>query len=277
MIASGRLDVRFCSYSLQTQAHTHPYWQIVLPSRGVLELEIAGQHGRVDDDRAAVIGAGERHAFAAPEAANRFLVLDVPVTERPDSIQPLLTRLSERGYVGLTPAAHYLIGYAAQIAQNGHSLGTEDSRRTLLWLELLLEAMAEEDRVKTDSAARSLHRATVFIDRHYDQSITMADVARAAGLGASRLYELFQERLGITPRARLAQVRLRHAQALLARTALPIAEIAVRTGHADQSTLTRHLRRALGVTPAAYRRRAAAGQPLRSGGSARNRGENDKP
>ncbi|PZF97446.1 AraC family transcriptional regulator, partial [Nonomuraea aridisoli] len=52
----------------------------------------------------------------------------------------------------------------------------------------------------------------------------------------------------------LAQVRLRHALTLLETTALPIAEIAARTGYYDQSALTRHLKAAHGVTPAAVRR-----------------------
>jgi hypothetical protein len=44
------------------------------------------------------------------------------------------------------------------------------------------------------------------------------------------------------------------ARWLLTRTNLPIAEIAARTGHADQSALTRRLRQALRSTPAALRR-----------------------
>lgn len=270
MIAPNRgapapLDIRFCSYELQTRAHTHAYCQIVLPSRGVLEMEIAGRNGTVDRDRAVVIGAGERHAFSACDTANRFLVLDVPNTACPDGLQRLLTRLSERHYVTLTPAAHYLIGYAAHHTHSG-------CPPSLLWLELLLETMAADDRVELDSVTRSLGRATAFIDRYYDQPITAADVARAAGLGSSRLYELFQQRLGTTPRARLAEVRLQHALALLARTSIPIAEVAVRTGHADQSTLTRHLRRKLGITPAAYRRSAAQSSTRPSTALERRRG-----
>jgi AraC-like DNA-binding protein len=36
----------------------------------------------------------------------------------------------------------------------------------------------------------------------------------------------------------------------------PISAIAVDTGHADQSVLTRSMKRRRGITPAAYRRRA---------------------
>lgn len=266
------LNVGFRSYTSLVKAHTHSFFQIVLPSRGVLELEIAGRGGRVDQDCAAVIGAGDRHAFSATAGTNRFLVLDVTEPERMSAgTANLLDSLSERRHVTLIPAAHYLIGYAEQTFACVQSDTPNNGRLASLWLELLLEALSPESRLKRDRPTRALARATAFIDRFYDQPIQMVDLTRIAGLGASRLYELFLERLETTPRGYLEDVRLRHALALLANTQLSIAEIAVRTGHADQSTLTRHLRRTRGITPAAYRRTwisrlAASGDVAHSAG-----------
>jgi AraC-like DNA-binding protein len=209
----------------------------VLLSRGVLELEIAGHGGRVDRDCAAVIGAGERHAFSAPTGANRFQVLDVAVSELPlASSGSQLGKLSERRYVNLTPAAHHLIGYAEQTFGSARS-AKRDSRLTSFWLELLLDALRPQSELTPDRPTRSLARAKAFIDRYFDQPINMANVVGVAGLGASRLYELFQEHLGTTPRGYLAEVRLRYALALLANTRLSIAEIAVRTGHEIRAVL----------------------------------------
>ncbi|WP_425995657.1 helix-turn-helix domain-containing protein [Caulobacter sp. DWR1-3-2b1] len=55
----------------------------------------------------------------------------------------------------------------------------------------------------------------------------------------------------------MADARLRAAQRLLSDTRLSIAEIAVRTGHWDQSALTRRMRGALGVTPGVWRKSRA--------------------
>jgi transcriptional regulator GlxA family with amidase domain len=57
-----------------------------------------------------------------------------------------------------------------------------------------------------------------------------------------------------TPRASLSDTRLRAAQRLLSDTRLSIAEVAARTGHGDQSGLTRRMKAALGVTPGAWRK-----------------------
>lgn len=80
-------------------------------------------------------------------------------------------------------------------------------------------------------------------------------MARFARMSVSRLHALFQEELHTSPRAWLLQRRLELVCELLARTSRPIADIALSTGFADQSVLTRAMRQNLDITPAAYRRR----------------------
>jgi AraC-like DNA-binding protein len=224
----------------------------------VLDIEIGGRGGRVDYSWAAFIGPGERHAFA-PEAggANRFMVVDFASADCVSAhSSAFLHRLVERRFLTLSPAAHHLVGYAEQHLTCDRE---RDSRWRSMWLELLLESLCEPCSRLRDRAATALFEAKGFIERSFDQPIAATDIARAGGVSPSRLYELFQKHLGITPRRYLAQTRLRHALELLANTQLSLAEIAARTGHADQSTLTRHMRSALGVTPAAHRRSLRAG------------------
>jgi AraC-like DNA-binding protein len=79
-------------------------------------------------------------------------------------------------------------------------------------------------------------------------------MARAAGVSVSRLHGLFREELASSPHAWLLAHRIGRACEWLASTATPIAEIALRAGFSEQSALTRALRKATGMTPAAYRR-----------------------
>ena len=268
------LEVGFRSYASEGQAHTHAFFQVVLPSRGVLDIEIAGRGGRVDHTCAAFIGPGERHAFAAATGdENRFLVLDFASADSfPHSV---LNGLVERRFLTLSPAAHHLIGYAEQHVASDAVLHRDESRRRLMWLELLLEALCESPPPSRSRAATTLSRAKAFIERSFDRPLDASDIARAAGISPSRLYELFQKHVGATPRQYLAQTRLRYALELLKSSRLSIAEIAASTGHADQSTLTRHMRSALGVTPAAHRRALAVNHAT-TGERARSAGESVK-
>ena len=93
-----------------------------------------------------------------------------------------------------------------------------------------------------------------FMRSHASKPIRVKDIAAEAGLSTTRLYDLFRRHYGQSPHATLTQYRVEAARWLLTETDLSIAEIAVRTGYADQSVMTCRLREALGLTPAALRR-----------------------
>lgn len=240
----------FRTYSGETQLHAHPHDQVVLPHRGKLELEIAGRSGVVAPGVGAHIRAGARHAFAAV-GANAFIVLDTDVPAAAWDVA------DDRGaFFPVTPAMQGLLDYlVATLAQGA----AHDARRTA-WTRLLVDSLAEARSAQPDRASVALARAMVFLRRHATEPIDVAAIASAAGLSTTRLYALFRQRLHTTPHAELARLRLDAAQRLLANTELSIAEIAIRTGHADQSTLTRRMGLSRGLTPAAFRRVACRGR-----------------
>jgi len=79
------------------------------------------------------------------------------------------------------------------------------------------------------------------------------DLARAAGLSRFQVSRQFRGTYGVPPSAYLRQVRLREARRRLA-AGTAIAEVALATGFADQSHLTRWFRRTFGITPGVYQR-----------------------
>ncbi|MFR4118588.1 MAG: helix-turn-helix domain-containing protein [Bilophila wadsworthia] len=68
----------------------------------------------------------------------------------------------------------------------------------------------------------------------------------------------------LSPQAWLAERRIGHVRKGLAESDLPIADLALRAGYADQSALTRAMQRLTGLTPAAYRRQTRLEQKNRS-------------
>lgn len=86
-----------------------------------------------------------------------------------------------------------------------------------------------------------------------EQRIGVADLAAALGLSAGFLTLAFHDALGTTPHRHLLEQRLARARVKLAATGKAIAVVAAECGFADQAHLTRHMREAFGVTPAAYR------------------------
>ena len=64
-------------------------------------------------------------------------------------------------------------------------------------------------------------------------------MARRIGISPSRLHALSRSEWGLSPQAWLAERRIGHVRKWLAESDLPIADLALRAGYADQSALTR--------------------------------------
>ncbi len=104
----------------------------------------------------------------------------------------------------------------------------------------------------------ALARARDYLAAHYSENVSLTRLATTAGLDPFALLRGFSRAYGLPPHSWLLQERVRRAQVLL-RTGLSPAEVAAEVGFTDQSHLTRHFKRILGITPGRYRRAAATG------------------
>ncbi|WP_399094603.1 helix-turn-helix transcriptional regulator [Streptomyces sp. BBFR2] len=100
---------------------------------------------------------------------------------------------------------------------------------------------------------RALARVTDFVHAHLGRRITLAELAAVAGVSESHFVRLFKVSTGEPPHRYVLRRRLAHARRELLRTDRPITEIAAEAGFADQSHLTRMMRRYEGATPRVLR------------------------
>ncbi len=124
---------------------------------------------------------------------------------------------------------------------------------------LALELAAEAERRCVDArhAPDWLRRADDLIADRRAEALTVADVAKGAGVHPVYLARAFRRWLSCSPGDRLRQRRLERAASLIARGGSDLAEIAALSGFCDQGHLNRVFRAAWGVTPGDYRRLAA--------------------
>lgn len=236
----------FRTYGPAAALHSHAFVQVVMPSRGVLELEVDGRGGRVDANHVAVIPAGAAHAFEA-SGPNRFIVLDAV---RPIAT-PDLSALTDRVFVPIVPSLLSLTTWlqtmhAANVATAAANTTTIDAALADAWSSLALATLAAHPantnaprRTRKDPRAERVWRA---IEARFAESLTVDALAADEGVSGRHLAALFREAYGTTVHAHLAGVRMKHALSLLETTSMPIAEVAARSGYCDQSALTRHLK-----------------------------------
>jgi AraC-like DNA-binding protein len=106
----------------------------------------------------------------------------------------------------------------------------------------------------------AVRRSREYLEEHAAENVTLAALARSAGLSPFHLCRVFREAVGMTPHAYQTQVRVRRARSLL-RAGMPIALVAAEAGFYDQAHLTRRFKQIVGLTPGRYARDAATWYP----------------
>lgn len=151
-----------------------------------------------------------------------------------------------------------LLGLSRLIAEDCSSASTRhdlygDGLTTALFIELMRLGPPSVRR-RSALPPRQLRRATAYIEENCLRGIRLQELADLTGLSQSYFSHAFKAATGVPPYQWHMQARIRRVQEMLARSGLPLTEIAAAAGFADQAHLTRAFRRVVGTTPAAWRR-----------------------
>ncbi len=101
---------------------------------------------------------------------------------------------------------------------------------------------------------KSLDRVVEFLHEQYSTSFRLDQLAILLNWNPAYLCRAFRRRFGCTIGEYVRDLRIRKAMGLITSTDIPLSEIAVTCGFADQSHMTRVFRASIGLPPSAYRR-----------------------
>ncbi len=102
-----------------------------------------------------------------------------------------------------------------------------------------------------DPGRRRLGWARDYLEEHFADKITLAQLAEISGLSRFHFQRAFSREFGLPPHRYQISVRIERVRQLL-RSGWPADEAAGEVGFADQSHLIRHFKMAAGVTPGRY-------------------------
>ena len=97
----------------------------------------------------------------------------------------------------------------------------------------------------------AVRKTRQYIEDNFSQSISLDALGALTDLSPFHLHRVFSAEVGMPPHAYQTQLRINRAKQLL-RSGLPLSTVALSTGFADQSHLTRHFHRLVGLTPGQY-------------------------
>lgn len=217
-----------------------------------------------------VVGVGgDRTALTAADGWGVYFPPEVLTPKTPGGLEswrahPLLFPFV-RGVAGGAQRLSVPVGERPAWSERMTALEDELERRrdgyreaALAHLTLLLVAVSRlaADVVGDLRLRREPLLADVFdvIERRYREQISLKDVAGDVGVSAGHLTTVVRRKTGRTVGAWVTERRMAEARMLLARTGLPVNDIARRIGYDDPAYFARCFRRAHGVPPLAWRR-----------------------
>lgn len=234
--------------------HWHDEIYLCATLGGISYLDCRGASLHVPPGSLAVVAPGDVHANRKVGCTFRCILMDSR------ALQDAAERFLERSILGL-----------------GFRSGLIEDPRTLVSFLRVHHALEEDQpSLARDSAAFSfVHQLTLrhgapglplprecnedcavrrtrrFLDEHYDQRISLHELAGLMRLSAYHLNRSFCRKIGMPPHEYQMQVRIIKAKSFL-RLGRSISETASLVGFVDQSHFTRHFKRAVGVTPGQF-------------------------
>lgn len=255
----GGVEMMRANFVTQTfPRHTHEGFGVGVIERGALEFYYRGENVVAPPGIINLVNPDEVHTGqAATEIGWTYRMFYFSA----DVIQQAASELSGRqenipffqaGVIHDDELANQI--YALHRALEDPQLtALEKQSRFLIVLAQLIKRHADHPpAVKSFGREhRCVARIKEYIAAHYQQNITIQELASVANLSPFHFIRVFRNHVGLPPHAYLKQYRINRAKTLLNR-GLKIADAAADTGFVDQSHLSRHFKRIMGFTPGQY-------------------------
>lgn len=124
-------------------------------------------------------------------------------------------------------------------------------------IAFLIDNAVPETKLAATTPEFYLMRALDFIDRNYNENITIEDIASSVGITRKTLSAAFSSLTGFTPKDYLIYYRISKAVDLLRDRNLSVEMIATSIGYNDQFYFSKQFKQNVGMTPSECRRTMA--------------------
>jgi AraC family transcriptional regulator len=225
--------------------HTHANAHFVLVVRGTYITEARNRPGLCGESTLIFNPSGTTHRDRFRSDLGCFFTINVDPTIAGtiEKRHPAALSLTSPDILAAAVAAHH------------------EFRRPTSFSEMILEGLGLELAGRVGAALlhpdrdapRWLLQARDSIHDRCGAKITIGQLAREAQVHPIHFARAFRQYFDCSPGAYLRRCRIERLRDLLRRSDLPLAEVAIEAGFADQSQMTTAFRRATGLTPRVYR------------------------
>jgi AraC family transcriptional regulator len=266
--APGESGVSVVSLRFQGSAHFSAYLRqhlVAFVSKTRIKCRLAGRalYHKAHEGSLAICPAGLDTSADTDQDLNALLV-----AVRPDKFAlaaaeggTLEAELSSR-LCGHDQTLLDLAGVLARESKEGYPHGALFWNETAVqFVDILATRHAMGTRAKRNGPLTTdiLKRLRDFVFEHLDEPLDVATLAKMTNRSQFHFSRAFTRSIGVSPHRYVVHLRLRRAVEMVRDGKFGLAEIAAKTGFADQSHLTRWIRRVHGVSPTQITARHSAG------------------
>ncbi|GHD88630.1 AraC family transcriptional regulator [Streptomyces naganishii] len=237
--------------------HTHEHFVIAAIAEGVEVFHHSGADQYAGPGALALVNPDTPHTgragvpegwrygavYPAPELVAEIAAETTGLRGTPGFVSPVLD----------DPYAARLVHQVLRAADEGNALAADTLLRVAVTRLLRLNGGPLPQREVRTAGSRIAARARAVLEESMAGPPSLERLAADLGTSPFALLRAFRDAYGMPPHAWLTDARVRRARRLLDAGTVP-AEAAVAVGFTDQSHLSRHFSRIVGVPPGAYRR-----------------------
>lgn len=122
-----------------------------------------------------------------------------------------------------------------------------------IWLEVFALSRPMMDTNAGAARTETLKTLMIYVHEHFQQTLSVDELAKNAGISRRACFRLFQQSIHMTPLAYIHGCRMQLACELLRESRDSVTEIAYHCGFSSNSYFAKRFREELGCTPLEYR------------------------
>ena len=242
----------------RTMHRHHDVAEFILITEGSGIHIIGGQRYFTEKGDLLLIGENVMHDESSPANRNLSIYsgavrnLKLPHLEKGHFLEKGMLPVQKTGE--LFPYFCKLLELMHRCAGGNGAHPEESINHLLCSFLLLLMELTSKSAVLPPEEHNLMDAVRSHLDSHYEESITLDDLAKKFHISTFHLAHAFKTACGYAPLQYITRRRIGEAQSLLIDTSLPITEIAIRTGYNSSSYFNKAFHKITGMSPRDYRK-----------------------
>ncbi|MBC2022622.1 AraC family transcriptional regulator [Listeria booriae] len=270
-------DFPMRSFTNEGGVIVYPHWhkeiELIYVTQGRLNLGVNDVPIQMAEGEIYVINGGDVHYFlASPNSERIVLQFDLSVFQEFSLTEVEGKRLRDL-FLEVVPASN---DWDADVAKrvagllqviHEESFARREGYRYVVKAKLYemlavldrevpkqVRDVAEDMTSKSQDTLEKLQQIFAYVEDHYQETITLQQVANHVGFSSYYFTKLFKRNMGITFMTFVNDYRLSKAKWILLNEETPVTEVAELAGFSSVKTFHHAFKRAMGVSPLKYRR-----------------------